>query len=192
MSARFAIAAIVNATCPRLACDSYLNPPPPHPLLFFFFFLPRVLHELLRGPRTPTVSRSPMFGPAPRSPASATGTWTPIASAMSPRSPLDRTYPSPVTPASATPKGGLFSASVSRPAEEKAVREALGLSGYRGDVQGARLASTCLGGSGSGVNRAAGGAPLCLLLKNLGEVFRWDAAAAADICADAFPGVRPW
>lgn len=41
-------------------------------------------------------------------------------------------------------------------------------------------------------NQAPGAAPLCLLLRNLGELFRWDAAAAADICADAFPGVRPW
>lgn len=37
-----------------------------------------------------------------------------------------------------------------------------------------------------------GSAPLCLLLKNLGELFRWDAASAAEMCADAFPGVRPW
>lgn len=42
------------------------------------------------------------------------------------------------------------------------------------------------------ISQAPGGAPLCLLLSNLGELFRWDAAAAADICADAFPGVRPW
>lgn len=44
----------------------------------------------------------------------------------------------------------------------------------------------------SQVIQAPGRAPLCLLLRNLGEIFRWDAAAAADICADAFPGVRPW
>lgn len=44
----------------------------------------------------------------------------------------------------------------------------------------------------SQVNQAPGRAPLCLLLSNLGELFRWDVAAAADICADAFPGVRPW
>lgn len=42
------------------------------------------------------------------------------------------------------------------------------------------------------VIQAPGRAPLCLLLSNLGELFRWDAAAAADMCADAFPGVRPW
>lgn len=42
------------------------------------------------------------------------------------------------------------------------------------------------------MNQAPGRAPLCLLLSNLGELFRWDVAAAADICADAFPGVRPW
>lgn len=35
-------------------------------------------------------------------------------------------------------------------------------------------------------------APLCLLLNNLGELFRWDPASAASMCADAFPGVRPW
>eukprot|EP00903_Cladosiphon_okamuranus_P019892 g18284.t1 len=44
----------------------------------------------------------------------------------------------------------------------------------------------------SQVIQAPGRAPLCLLLSKLGELFRWDAAAAADICADAFPGVRPW
>ncbi|CAM9352115.1 unnamed protein product [Scytosiphon promiscuus] len=44
----------------------------------------------------------------------------------------------------------------------------------------------------SETHQAPGGAPLCLLLRNLGELFRWDAAAAADICADAFPGIRPW
>lgn len=37
-----------------------------------------------------------------------------------------------------------------------------------------------------------GSAPWCLLFKNLGELFRWDAASAADMCADAFPRVRPW
>lgn len=44
----------------------------------------------------------------------------------------------------------------------------------------------------SQMNQAPGRAPLCLLLSSLGVLFRWDAAAAADICADAFPGVRPW
>lgn len=37
-----------------------------------------------------------------------------------------------------------------------------------------------------------GSSMLCLLLRNLGELFRWDTASAADICADAFPRVRPW
>lgn len=37
-----------------------------------------------------------------------------------------------------------------------------------------------------------GSSSLCLLLNNLGQLFRWDVASTADICADAFPGVRPW
>lgn len=107
----------------------------------------------------------------------------------------------------------------SGPMEEDAVRKALGLSpacpagrdkaagredrrryragsledvgGGGGDRSGMRQ-----GGDGGGrfsqTQQAPGGAPLCLLLRNLGELFRWDAAAAAEICADAFPGVRPW
>lgn len=68
-----------------------------------------------------------------------------------------------------------------------------GFSGYGSDGGGGGREE---GGGGTGsfgqTSRAPGAAPLCLLLSNLGELFRWDVAAAADICADTFPGVRPW
>lgn len=75
--------------------------------------------------------------------------------------------------------------------EEEAVRKALGLPGCRGD---AREEGAVGGGAeeGGSVADPLGSSPLCLLLNNLGELFRWDTAAAAGICADAFPGVRPW
>lgn len=97
------------------------------------------------------------------------------------------------------------------PAEENAVRKALGLpptgaaesrdnhvraSNHLHHSDGGLSGHGREGGGSGGLNQASqtspGGAPLCLLLSNLGELFRWDAAAAADICADAFPGVRPW
>lgn len=109
--------------------------------------------------------------------------------------------------------GGTFEAAASGPMEEDAVRKALGLlpAGVVGEERwrhGARDLEDSGGGSGGGsgslgnggdvstrfsqIQQAPGGAPLCLLLRNLGELFRRDAAAAADICADSFPGVRPW
>lgn len=75
--------------------------------------------------------------------------------------------------------------------EEEAVRKALGLPGCRGDA--GEEGGGAEGAGGSGVDTPPlGSSPLCLLLSNLGELFGWDAAAAASICADAFPGVRPW
>lgn len=112
--------------------------------------------------------------------------------------------------------GGTFdAASSSGPMEEDAVRKALGLVVPAADPagtvvgdenhrrhanaehgQGAGSSGLQDGGSGrllsQTTNQAPGGAPLCLLLNNLGELFRWDVAAAAEMCADAFPGVRPW
>lgn len=109
--------------------------------------------------------------------------------------------------------GGGFSSTletISGPKEEGAVRKALGLRptdsvdtednhihvgrDHRENDGGFSVREREGGGNGglSPTSQAPGGAPLCLLLSNLGELFRWDAAAAADMCADAFPGVRPW
>lgn len=95
----------------------------------------------------------------------------------------------------------------SRPMEEDAVRKVLGLpparrDSFTPDTGAVGAAEAPLGVWDEAGDRAAdaggaegylvGNAPLCLLLSNLGELFRWDAASAADLCADAFPGVRPW
>ncbi|CAM9702470.1 unnamed protein product, partial [Ectocarpus fasciculatus] len=210
----------------------------------------RVLHQLLRGPRTPsftTVSgksspmvwhqRPAMFGTTPvRSPAnsiSTTGTRTPGNWTPTIMSPSRAAFPSYQLPSEAMSGGGgsgwkdgdgfgagtFDAASSSGPMEEDAVRKALGLlvlvppADPAGTVvegerhqhrrqanadhgQAVGLSGHEAGGSGrlssQTTNQAPGRAPLCLLLNNLGELFRWDVAAAAEMCADAFPGVRPW
>lgn len=170
------------------------------------------------------VSRSPMFGPTPRSPSTSEGR-TP---ATSPLSPALSAYHLSVAAAAAAAaaKEDTFRAQASGPMEEEAVRKALGLpaasrvtgtaavDGTGVAEESGRLSGLTMaalsdrdrdagfpGGGGAGVggwggvpraSQAPGSAPLCLLLSNLGELFRWDTAAAADICADAFPGVRPW
>ncbi|CAB1101944.1 unnamed protein product [Ectocarpus sp. CCAP 1310/34] len=208
----------------------------------------RVLHQLLRGPRTPSVTtvsgrssprvwhqRAGMLGTTPaRSPAnsiSTTGTrtpgnWTPTI--MSPSRAGFPSYQLPIEAMSAAGGAGgsgwkdgdgfggtLDAALSSGPMEEDAVRKALGLlvppADPAGNVvedenhrrhaneehgQGVGFSGHEAGGSGrllgQTTSQAPGGAPLCLLLNNLGELFRWDVAAAAEMCADAFPGVRPW
>ncbi|CAM9469136.1 unnamed protein product [Ectocarpus sp. 13 AM-2016] len=209
----------------------------------------RVLHQLLRGPRTPSVTtvsgrssptvwhqRAGMFGTTPaRSPAnsiSTTGTRTPGNWTPTIMSPTRAAFPSYQLPSEAMSAGGggggssgwkdgdgfggtLDAALSPGPMEEDAVRKALGLLVPPADPasnvvedenrrrhantehgQGVGFSGHEAGGSGrllsQTTSQAPGGAPLCLLLNNLGELFRWDVAAAAEMCADAFPGVRPW
>lgn len=89
--------------------------------------------------------------------------------------------------------------------EEEAVRKVLRLPGGRyeeGRVEPTRGAFSSVfssreetGGEDTGRfggDLVNGAAPLCVLLKNLSGLFRWDAAVAADMCAEAFPYVRPW
>lgn len=157
------------------------------------------------------------------------GTWTPTI--LSPSSPAIKSYTlssasafplssgavSASATASVTNDGGggggdrsALETAVSGPAEENAVRNALGLpptgaaesgdnhvraSNHRHSSDVGLSGDGREGGGSGGLDQTSqgpGGAPLCLLLSNLGELFRWDVAAAADICADAFPGVRPW
>lgn len=164
-----------------------------------------MLHQLLRGQQT-SLPRSPNASPILRSPSSTPGSRTP--NITSPRDPTltDFRVPSVASPsavdaalrAQARPPGAL---------EEEAVRKALGLPIRRGDAPATRSMRSLsfqrdtfhrmeeagrLEGARSGGDEPLGSAPLCLLLKNLGDLFRWDTSAAADICADAFPGVRPW
>lgn len=188
--------------------------------------LGRILHQLLRGPRTP-VLRSPMIGPMPmpRSPSVTSDTRTPTVI-----SPASASMRAASRPTSISPTG--MSAAVertvpaavddlSRPMEEDAVRKALGLPPSRRgmpvehgrdtslaqagqlhelgevgatawDEGGNAMSGSREGDAGVGAYELAGSAPLCLLLSNLVELFRWDVASAAEICADIYPGIRPW